>query len=105
MKQTTLVVLEKYHIKNYQKKQVTQRGIDFSKTSTNIKTLLKSKIDLKATPNANQQHVDDLVAFMKTLTDPCIKSRECLSPWIPSVKSNDPDGNMLHGLLKRGQRL
>jgi cytochrome c peroxidase len=91
--------------KNYQKKQVTQRGIDFSKTSTNIKTLLKSKIDLKATANANQQHVDDLVAFMKTLTDPCIKSRECLSPWIPSPKSNDPDGNMLHGLFKRGQRL
>ncbi len=91
--------------KNYQKKQVKQRGIDFSKTSTNIKTLLKSNIDLKAMPNANQQHVKDLVAFMKTLTDPCVKSRECLSPWIPSADSNDPDGNMLHGLFKRGQRL
>jgi cytochrome c peroxidase len=91
--------------KNYQQKQVTQRGIDFSKTPTNIKTLLNSKIDLSPMPNANRQHVEELVAFMKTLTDPCIKSRECLSPWIPGSDSNDPDGNMLHGLFKRGQRL
>ena len=91
--------------KNYQKQQVTQQGISFTKTANNIKTLLKSKIDVTPMPNANQQHVEDLVAFMKTLTDPCIKSRECLSPWIPSKDSNDPDGKMLHGLLKWGQRL
>jgi len=91
--------------KHYQKQQVTQRGIDFSKTRTNIKTLLKSNVDLMPKPNFKKQDVKDLVAFMKTLTDPCVKSRECLSPWIPSAQSNDPDGNMLHGLLKRGQRL
>ena len=91
--------------KNYRKSQIKQAGIDFSKTRSNIKTLLNSKIDLSPTPNASKQDVKDLVAFMKTLTDPCVKSRECLSPWIPSANSNDPDGNMLHGLRKRGQRL
>jgi len=89
----------------YQQKQVKQRGIDFSKTNKNIATLLKSKIDITAMPNANEQHAKDLVAFLKTLTDPCVKSRECLSPWIPSAQSNDPDGNMLHGFFERGQRL
>ena len=91
--------------KNYRKSQVKQAGINFSKTKKNIKTLLRSKVDVKAMPNASQQDVNDLVAFMKTLTDPCVKSRECLSPWIPSAHSNDPDGNMLHGFIKRGKRL
>ena len=90
---------------NYQSKQLKQPGIDFSMTKKNTKTLINSAIDVSPMPNANKQHVQDLVAFMKTLTDPCVKSRECLSPWIPSSNSNDPDGNMLHGLLKRGQRL
>ena len=92
-------------IRGYQKKQVKQRGIDFSQTKLNTATLLKSKIDVIPMQNANKQHVADLVEFMKTLTDPCVKSRECLSPWIPSAQSNDPDGNMLHGLFKRGKRL
>lgn len=91
--------------KKYRRQQVKQRGIDFSKTRSNIKTLLKSDIDLSPKPNFKQQDVKDLVAFMKTLTDPCVKDRECLSPWIPTASSNDPDGNMLHGLHKRGKRL
>lgn len=91
--------------KGYQHNQVTQPGISFSKTPANIKTLLNSKIDVTPMPGANEKHVQDLVAFMKTLTDPCVKSRECLSPWIPSAESNDPDGKMLHGLFKRDQRL
>ena len=95
----------KQALKNYQQGQIKQSGIDFSKTRSNAKTLLKSKIDVSPVPNIREQDVKDLVAFMKTLTDPCVKSRECLSPWIPTANSNDPDGNMLHGLLKRGQRL
>jgi len=91
--------------KKYTKAHVEQAGIDFSKTRRNTKTLLKSKIDVKPMRGATEQHVKDLVEFMKTLTDPCVKSRECLSPWIPPANSNDPDGNMLHGLRKRGQRL
>lgn len=31
--------------------------------------------------------VDDVVAFLHALTDPCVESRECLSPWI--VDEND----------------
>jgi cytochrome c peroxidase len=36
--------------------------------------------------------IDELLAFLGTLTDPCVKSRECLSPWIPDSSLSDPDG-------------
>jgi cytochrome c peroxidase len=36
--------------------------------------------------------VADLVEFLKTLTDPCLKSRECLAKWIPGPDDPDPDG-------------
>ncbi|MDO3384403.1 cytochrome c peroxidase [Gilvimarinus sp. SDUM040013] len=38
------------------------------------------------------REVNDLVAFMDALTDPCVESRECLAPWIPADDELDPDG-------------
>ncbi len=35
--------------------------------------------------------VDDLVAFLKALTDPCVKDRDCLAPWIAEGMGNGPD--------------
>jgi cytochrome c peroxidase len=42
-----------------------------------------------------EEDVADLVAFLKTLTDPCVKDRSCLSPWIPDESLQDPDGMRL----------
>jgi len=39
--------------------------------------------------------VIDLVAFLKTLTDPCVKDRACLAAWIPDVTDSDTDGSRL----------
>ena len=36
--------------------------------------------------------VDDLVEFLKTLTDPCLKDQTCLAKWIPGPNDPDPDG-------------
>ena len=36
-----------------------------------------------------------IVAFLFTLTDPCVKDRECLAPWIPGESVPDPDGQRL----------
>ncbi len=36
--------------------------------------------------------VKQLVAFLKTLTDPCVKDRECMEAWIPDADDSDPDG-------------
>lgn len=92
-------------VKDYDLNQVTQKNIDIDKTRVNTTKALKSGLDISPTPNVTKQDVKDLVAFMKTLTDPCVKNRECLSPWIPNQNSNDPDGNMLHGLSQAGKRL
>jgi cytochrome c peroxidase len=35
--------------------------------------------------NLNAGQRDQVVAFLETLTDPCVTSRECLAPWIPTV--------------------
>ena len=39
--------------------------------------------------------VADLVAFLNALTDPCVRSRECLSAWIPGDDLPDLDGQRL----------
>ena len=40
--------------------------------------------------------VADLVAFLETLTDPCVTSAACLAPWMPSAFDVDPDGERLN---------
>lgn len=49
--------------------------------------------------------VNDLVAFLLTLTDPCVKKRECLSPWIPDETVSDPDSQRLNGINSYGDLL
>lgn len=34
--------------------------------------------------DATNGQISDLVAFLKTLSDPCVKDRDCLAPWIPA---------------------
>ena len=49
--------------------------------------------------------VTDLVAFLKTLTDPCVKDRSCLAPWIPDTGEIDPDGLRLDAVDNNGASL
>lgn len=58
--------------------------------------------DPAALPNVNLNNGErnDIVAFLRTLTDPCVTSRACLSPWIPTgaeaadnLQLNAVDGN------------
>lgn len=42
--------------------------------------------------------VSDLVEFLLTLTDPCVKDRACLSPWIPNAGDTNPDGLRLNAV-------
>ena len=38
------------------------------------------------------RQVQDLIAFLQTLTDPCVKDPACLAPWLPAPGEPDPDG-------------
>ena len=50
----------------------------------------------------SDQQIDDMVAFLKALTDPCVKNAECLSPWLPSRFEASPDNLTLHAKTETG---
>lgn len=52
----------------------------------------------------NNNEVNQIVEFLETLTDPCIQSRTCLSPWIPEA-TGGPDGNQLNAIDRLGNSL
>lgn len=49
--------------------------------------------------------VDDIVEFLKTLTDPCLKDQACLAKWIPGPTDPDPDGLRLCARDRTGREL
>jgi len=82
---------------NYNPKQLKQKNIHVKDVSKNTKEAILSGVDIPlATRNFSNQDVEDIVNFLKALTDPCVKDRACLSKWIPEKDDNDPDGMMLH---------
>ena len=50
----------------------------------------------------NDEDVADLVEFLKALTDPCVKDRACLAPWIPDAGDTDPDVLRLNAIDNTG---
>ncbi len=49
--------------------------------------------------------VTNLVEFLKTLTDPCVKNRDCLAPWIPDASDSNPDDLRLNAIDNTGNFL
>ncbi|NRA62268.1 MAG: cytochrome-c peroxidase, partial [Psychrobium sp.] len=53
----------------------------------------------------SDNQVTDIVSFLKSLTDPCVKDRACLSKWIPDASDHNPDSLRLNGIDKEGNFL
>ena len=49
--------------------------------------------------------VAELVTFLRTLTDPCVLDRACLSPWIADPETDDVDGELLIAVDSDGNPL
>ncbi len=49
-----------------------------------------------------EDDVTDLVEFLKALTDPCVKDRDCMAPWIPDTADTGPDGLQLNATDNSG---
>ena len=49
--------------------------------------------------------VDDIVEFLKALTDPCLTDHACLTKWIPGPTDPDPDGLRLCARDRTGKEL
>lgn len=63
---------------------VANRAIASSPADNNLKNLQNV--------NLSELQVKDLLAFLETLTDPCVEDRKCLGLWIPNGNDPDPDG-------------
>jgi cytochrome c peroxidase len=69
-----------------------QEMIDFLEVSGRAIASFEDPIDM------SDEEVLDLVAFLETLTDPCVFDRACLSPWIADPETDDVDGRLLVGI-------
>jgi len=87
-------------IRQYSKKHLKQKNIELGDFKKNTLDAAKYGLELNTIKNISNADVKNLLVFLKTLTDPCVKSRKCLSPWIPNKADNDPDGLMLHAIIK-----
>ncbi|KKD60573.1 cytochrome C peroxidase [Grimontia sp. AD028] len=45
--------------------------------------------------NINGNERNQLEAFLNALTDPCVRDRDCMSPWIADEVADNPDDNVL----------
>ena len=65
----------------------------------------RARQTLFASPRLDNTQVDQLVAFLEALTDPCITNRDCLNDWIPNNTSTGPDGQQLNAINAQGELL
>jgi cytochrome c peroxidase len=52
-----------------------------------------------------ENEINDLIEFLRALTDFCVQSRDCIAPWIPGPDLPDPDNLRLHAIDKDGNPL
>jgi cytochrome c peroxidase len=92
---------------SYDASQLTQPGVQnlqdtaqFGQLATAMDNLANPAVEL------NDQQIDDLVAFLHALTDPCVVDRECMAPWIAADDDNqDPNGDQLIAVDQNGDLL
>ena len=77
----------------------TQRAID--KLVANRAEGIKSVEDISLTDT----EIAELIAFINTLTDPCVEDRECLGQWIPDASDTNPDALRLNAVDVNGDYL
>jgi cytochrome c peroxidase len=53
----------------------------------------------------DEVQISDVVAFLETLTDPCVTDRACLDPWVADPEIDDVDGNLLVAVDEDGNPL
>jgi len=110
---TTLNAVVKHHlnarkaINHYDEQQLTQADIrNLDQMTANTKEALHAENFALETLSLSNHQVDQLVAFLKTLTDPCTQDRECLGQWIPdSQQSIDPNDDQLNAEDQYGNLL
>lgn len=77
----------------------TQEMIDFLEVSGQV-------IESFDVPlSYSDAQIDDVVAFLEALTDPCVRDRACLAPWVADPATDDVDGHLLIAVDQEGSPL
>ncbi|MGB1255519.1 MAG: cytochrome-c peroxidase [Thiolinea sp.] len=74
---------------NYNRLQLQQKHIPLTALQAGIDEMLTHDVDLQV-HTYTEDDVQALIAFLQSLTDPCVKDRNCLADWIPDSGDNDP---------------
>ena len=85
--------------------QLSQQGIQTEHAAVNTQKAVNQLVSNRKLDTQNSSNVKSLqnvtltdlqvsylLAFLETLTDPCVEDRQCLAPWIPNDNDPDPDG-------------
>ena len=96
---TSLEAVVRHHltpqssVSNYDTAQLSQSGIQhLDKVVVNTQKALDHSNFALTEQALSDTQVTDLVNFLKALTDPCTKTKSCLTPWILDA-ADDPDPN------------
>lgn len=104
---TTLEAVVRHHLKpqesvlNYNAGQLTQIGIqNLDKLQSNTQDALDHSNFALSSQKLTNDDVNDLLSFLKALTDPCTKDASCLAPWILDAADDpDPNGDQLDAII------
>jgi cytochrome c peroxidase len=77
----------------------TQEMTDFLEVSGHPIDSFRDPLDF------DPSELADVVAFLRTLTDPCVLDRACLSPWVADPETDDVDGELLVAVDAEGDPL
>lgn len=86
-------------IATFEFSQLSQEGIQTNNSRINTANAFNQLLANRVSNTSNvlqnaklsESEVSDLLAFLGTLTDPCVEDRECVSPWIAEDADPDPD--------------
>ena len=92
--------------------QLAQSGIqNLANVTTNTQAALEkleadrvAGLDVLKNTDLSDTQISELVDFLKSLTDPCVKDRACLAKWIPET-DEDPNGDQLDAVNAEGDLL
>lgn len=73
----------RYFAKKYDHYQLLQDGIATENYEKQHSKLLETQTDLVVPDSYAEYEVQRLVAFLLTLTDPCLKDESCIKRWVP----------------------
>ena len=77
----------------------TEFALDKLREEQNARTSQLPPIQL------NDAEVAQLVAFLTSLTDPCVEDRACMTPWIADEVEDNPDNQVLIAIDNEGNLL